>query len=277
MTATTTGSMSDQEFSYFRDLIHGQTGIWLGDHKRTMLVSRLSRRLRELNLPDFTAYCEWLQTADPHGVELVQAINRVTTNKTDFFRESAHFDYLRQWLPSRPQSPVHVWCADGSAGDEIYTIAMTMAEAFGMDGGWQVLASDIDTEVLASAERAVYPEERLWPLPPGYKQRYFLRGRDCYSGFARVRPQLRRHVQFRRINLVGDGWPEARGFDAVFCRNVLIYFDRPTQQSVVERLLTRLLPEGLLFLGHSENMHSMADRVEPVSHTVYRERRKGSP
>jgi chemotaxis protein methyltransferase CheR len=269
---TQEAGMSDADFQYFRTLIHSQTGIWLGDQKRTMLVSRLSRRLRELNLTTFAAYRDWLRDADPRGLELVQAINRVTTNKTDFFREPAHFTYLRDWLLRRRRPSVRIWCAASSTGEEPYTLAMTVAEVYGMDGTWQILASDIDTEVLEAAGRGIFSEDRLTTLPAGYQKSYFLRGRGANSGLACVRPQLRRHVEFQRINLVGKDWPERETFDAVFCRNVLIYFDRPTQERVVNRLLLRLAPDGLLFLGHSENLHSMVETVESVAHTVYRRR-----
>lgn len=266
--------MTDEDFRYFRSLIHQETGIWLGDQKRTMLASRLSRRLRELRLPDLHAYRVRLETADPGGMELLEAINRVTTNKTDFFREPEHFAVLREWVAGRGAG-VRLWCAASSTGEEPYSLAITLAEVFGMSAPWSVLATDIDTEVLAAAGQGQYAEERLGPLPAGLKPRYFLRGRGRYTGQACVRPELRKHVEFRRVNLIGDNWPAGERFDAVFCRNVLIYFDRPTQQQVVERLLGRLEPGGLLFLGHSESLHWMAHEVEAVAHTVYR-RRPGS-
>ena len=266
--------MRDEDFRFFRSLIHKETGIWLGDQKRSMLVSRLSRRLRELRLEDLHAYRVWLETADAGGAELAQAINRVTTNKTEFFREPEHFVVLKDWVAGRGAA-VRLWCAASSTGEEPYSLAMTLAEVFGMQAPWRVLASDIDTEVLAAASAGIYDEDRLAALPPGMKPRYFLRGRGRYGGQACVRPELRRHVEFRRVNLVGEQWPAGERFDAVFCRNVLIYFDRETQQKVVDRLLGRLEPEGLLFLGHSESLHWMAQAVEAVAHTVYRRRAGG--
>ena len=267
----TRGGMRDEDFRFFRSLIHKETGIWLGDQKRSMLASRLSRRLRELRLDDLHAYRVWLESADAGGSELVHAINRVTTNKTDFFREPEHFIVLKDWVAGRG-SATRLWCAASSTGEEPYSLAITLAEVFGMQAPWSILASDIDTEVLAAAAAGIYGEDRLRTLPAGMKPRYFLRGRGKYSGQACVRPEVRRHVEFRRVNLVGEQWPVGERFDAVFCRNVLIYFDRETQQRVVERLLGRLVPDGLLFLGHSESLHWMAHQVETVAHTVYRKR-----
>jgi chemotaxis protein methyltransferase CheR len=269
--------LTEQEFSALRQLIHSETGIWLADHKRTMLAARLNPRLRELSLTSFSQYLQRLKAADPKREELRCAINRVTTNKTSFFRENAHFDFLGRYAgESRGRGGMRVWCAASSTGEEPYSIAITLAEALGLNTGWKVLASDIDTDVLATAARAIYQQQQVEAVPTPLRNKYFLKGKKGeFEGLVKVRRELRSRIEFRRVNLIGEPWPQERDFDAVFCRNVLIYFNRETQEQVVRRLLARVAPGGYLFLGHSENLHWMSGEVVAAAHTVYQPRPKG--
>jgi chemotaxis protein methyltransferase CheR len=253
-------------FARLRDLVHRETGIWLADHKRAMLASRLCPRLRDLGMRSFADYCGLLARGDPEGAELRAAINCVTTNHTEFFRESDHFTFLADRVRKRPAN-WRVWCAASSTGEEPYTIAMTLASAGAAN--WRVFATDIDTGVLAAAARGVYPIEALARLPQGFRETYFLRGTGEWAGKAKVRREVRSRVEFRRLNLVGSVWPAGDGYDAIFCRNVLIYFNRDTQRRVVGRLLERLRRGGYLFLGHSENLNGMSSEVAMRAHTVY--------
>jgi chemotaxis protein methyltransferase CheR len=275
--------ISDREFEIFRDLVHTHTGITLNAHKRPLLQARLGRRLRVLGLRTFTEYHRYLKESDPTGQELGSFINAITTNKTDFFREAHHFRYLtEQWAPALKvraarsgERLVRIWSAGCSTGEEPYTIAMAMREALGAASGLEVriLASDLDTDVLARAETGEYSAEQTAPIPPPLLSRYFLRGRGDNVGRVRVRPELRSLVTFRRINFMDPRWPIRPGLDIVFCRNVLIYFDRPTQQRILERFLGLLKEDGLLILGHSESVHGLLDGVQHLGNTMYRRTR----
>ncbi len=265
----TEAAISREEFERFRELIHRETGIWLADHKRQLLHSRLSRRLNELGVGCLSEYYDLLEHHDPAGDELRLAINRITTNKTEFFRERAQFDVLRdQVLAGRRKSRLRIWSAACSTGEEPYSLAITLAETIGM-GDWKILASDIDTDVLTAAAQAIYEEDRLTCVPMPLLRKYFLRGKGEFQGKAKVKADLRNRVEFRRINLAGWDWPKDTAFDAIFCRNVLIYFDARTQQHVTERLLERLDGSGFLFLGHSESLPWTVNAAR-VAHSVYR-------
>jgi len=272
--------LSDHEFHTFRTLVATHCGIALGPHKRALLQARLGRRLRTLGLTTFAEYHRILVQDDPHGEELVHFINAVTTNKTEFYREAHHFAYLaEEWAPALiarasrgGERSVRIWSAGCSTGEEPYTIAMTVADALSHAGPWSVriLASDIDTEVLARAESATYSIEAAAGIPPAALKRHFLRGIGTSLGLMRARPELQSLVTFRRINLMEGQWPLGAPLDVIFCRNVLIYFDRPTQQRVLERLAKSLKDDGVLVLGHSEGMLGTMQRLQHVGHTIYR-------
>jgi chemotaxis protein methyltransferase CheR len=273
-------TISKREFELFRDLVRAHTGIALSAYKRPLLQARLGRRLRALGLATFTEYHRHL-TEDESGQELVRFINAITTNKTDFFREAHHFDYLRKvWVPARRaaaaptgQRTIRIWSAACSTGEEPYSIAITLLDALGPGAaGWDVkiLASDIDTDVLDRAAAGVYPLEQTAPVPPDILARHFLRGTGHHAGTVRVRPALRDLVAFRRINFLDDPWPIRTRFDVVFCRNALIYFDRGMQQRLLRRLAGSLKDDGLLILGHSESAHGLLDGVQHLGNTIYR-------
>lgn len=272
--------ITDQEFRDISELILSETGISLGGHKRSLIISRLGKRLRHLGLRTFTQYYHYLTTEDHEQTELRETINCVTTNKTDFFREAYHFDFLREHLlqPKREQARrggarrLRIWSAACSTGEEPYSIAMTIAEEFASLEDWdiKILASDIDTNVLRQGEAGIYDERNL-SLPADHlKHRYFLRGTGSQAGRVQIKPGLRRLVSFRRINFVEPQWPIKTRFDAIFCRNVIIYFNRETQRRLFERLTQYLKPDAYLFVGHSENLYQMSDLVAPIGHTVYR-------
>jgi chemotaxis protein methyltransferase CheR len=272
--------ITPREFERFQALVHEHTGITLGPHKRHLVQARLGRRLRALGLTTFTEYQHYLAHEDPSRAELGRFINAITTNKTDFFREPHHFTYLAdQWLPAVKaraardgNRTLRIWSAGCSTGEEPYTIAMTLREALGPAAGWDVkiLASDLDTDVLAHAERGIYTDEQTAPIPSAMLARHFMRGRGDRAGHVRVRPELASMITFRRINLMDARWPIRSPLDVVFCRNTLIYFDAPTQQRTLERFLGLLQDGGLLILGHSESVHGLLDRITRLGHTIFR-------
>ena len=274
-----TPDLSGSEFEVFRALIVARTGIALGPHKRALLQVRLGSRLRALGLASFGNYRRRLVEQDPEGDELARLVNAVTTNKTEFYREARHFTYLaQQWVPEAleraardGQRIIRIWSAGCSSGEEPYTIAMTLADALPQAAGWslRILASDINTEVLSRATAGIYRFEDVRPIPRAVLRRHFLRGRGTQVGLVRIRPELRRLVRFRSINLIEDGWPIETPFDLIFCRNVLIYFDQPTQQRVLERLVGCLKEGGRLVLGHSEGVHGMVSGLRPTGSTIY--------
>ena len=266
--------ITDAEFARFRALILEQTGIHLKDNKRHLLVARLARHLRDLGLATFSDYYEYLGR-DQSGNELLTLTNRITTNKTSFFREAHHFEFLRTHVipeaRNRDERRLRIWSAGCSSGEEPYSIAITVREALGSLHGWDVriLASDIDTEVLARAQAATYPMESVAGISAERLHAHFLRGFGQYEGQAQVRPELRQMIEFQRINLSERAWNVPAGFDAIFCRNVIIYFERSLQRQIVEGLAGRLRPRGYLFLGHSENLYWLGNPLVSVGPTAY--------
>ncbi|MBI3898644.1 MAG: protein-glutamate O-methyltransferase CheR [Gammaproteobacteria bacterium] len=270
--------ITDAEFRYLRDLIYAHTGISLTEHKRALVCARLAKRLRHHNLSTFADYYHLITECDPEGLEMVEMINCITTNKTDFFREPHHFQFLTETVIPQLRAGarstlrrLRVWSAGSSTGEEAYTTAITVREALADDDPWDVriLATDIDTQVLAHAERGVYTVEQASRIPEPLLQRYFYRGVGANHGHVRVKPLLSEIVQFRHLNLMDDPWPMRGQFDVIFCRNVVIYFDRETQRRLIERLMRMLRPEGYLFLGHSESIIGTDDAVRHVGQSIY--------
>jgi chemotaxis protein methyltransferase CheR len=272
-------TISDEEFRLLRTLVHQQAGIALGDSKRALVCARLGRRLRHYGYATFGQYYEHLMERDPGGAELLRMINAITTNKTDFFREPHHFDFLRSEVlgrlaartPSDGQRSLRLWSAGCSSGEEPYSMAVTVLDGLPRAFAWDVriLASDIDTDMLERGRTAVYPADQLTQVPEQLRRRYFLRGRGASEGWVRVRPDVQQLVSFRRINLRDEAWPIRTLFDAVFCRNVIIYFDRQLQQRLVGQFLQFLKPGGYLFLGHSESLLGMRVGLRYLGGTVY--------
>ncbi len=263
-------SLSERDFDRVRDLIHRRAGITLAPTKRSMVYSRLSRRLRETGHGDVGAYLDALGHAD--DPEWQSFVNALTTNLTSFFREAYHFpvlaDHLRT-LVSAGRRP-RIWCAAASTGEEPYSLAITAIEALGERPPVGICASDIDTDVLASARRAVYPIGSVESVEPGRLKRFFMRGTGGNTGMVRVRPEVSGLVEFGQVNLASESWPFREPFDVVFCRNVMIYFDASTKSAVLERIHRALRPGGLLFVGHSENLSDRRELFALQGKTVYR-------
>ncbi|MGN6489924.1 MAG: CheR family methyltransferase [Devosia sp.] len=265
---TTRGPAADrlrsEDFVRLSSLVSSETGIKLPAAKRLMVEGRLRRRVRGLGLASLSDYGRYLFEENGLAAEMVHVIDAVTTNKTDFFREADHFTCLSgRLLPKllagrrEPQPLLKLWSAASSTGAEAYTTAMVMADQAHATGGFRfaVLGTDVSTAVLETAERAVYPVDMVAPVPAGMQSRYLMRGRDAQSrDLVRIVPELRRHVRFERLNLMDTSYPVDRDVDVIFLRNVLIYFEKETQEQVVRRLLSHLRPGGFLILGHSESM-----------------------
>lgn len=261
-----------EEFEALRRLVVAHTGIVVADTKFEMFYSRLARRLRALGLRDFRDYLTLLRQGD--AAEIHQLINAITTNLTGFFREPHHFEFLAQTLvpgwAARPGSPLRIWSAGCASGEEPYSIAMVLLEhlADALRRDLRILATDLDTQALALADAAIYPVEHMGPLAHPPWRHWVLRGRGERAGFIRMRPEVRSLVHPRRLNLIGD-WPLERRYDAIFCRNVMIYFDGPTKRRLVDRLADRLGEQGHLFLGHAESLIGISQRLRPVTRNVY--------
>jgi chemotaxis protein methyltransferase CheR len=265
--------LSSRDFARLRELIYAETGICLSPEKKTMVEVRLKRRLRALNIPTYASYCRFVFESRGMQAELVFLINVITTNKTDFFREPAHFDFLTQRaLAESPVSgrPFLIWSAGCSSGEEPYTMAMVLSEYAEAHPGFRfrILATDISTAVLEKAQLGIYSSECIAPVPLALKRKYLMCSRD--SQRARVVPELRGLVEFRRLNFMKSDYALAERVDAIFCRNVLIYFDRVTQECILRKLVQNLIPSGYLFVGHSETLHDMDLPVVPVAPALYR-------
>ena len=257
------------DFTRIRELIYRRAGISLAPGKRDMVYSRLARRLRARELDSFADYLELLEAGDRPEMEAF--INALTTNMTSFFREPHHFKILAERLAQLPASrPASIWTCASSTGEEPYSIAMTAAGALRGTVPARILATDIDTNVLATARQGVYPLAQLQKIAPELLKRHFLRGEGRHQGFARVRDELRSQVSFRQLNLLDESWPMRGRFDIIFCRNVMIYFDKKTQHAILKKLAHCLQPDGLLFVGHSESFHSASDLFTICGNTVYR-------
>jgi chemotaxis protein methyltransferase CheR len=256
------------DFERVRTLIYKHAGISLAPIKQDMVYSRLARRLRALGYNTFEQYLAHLESNDEAEWEIF--VNSLTTNLTSFFREAHHFDILIRHLRELKQRPVRIWCSAASTGEEPYTLAMTACEAFDtLTPPVAIVASDIDTNVLATAEKGVYPLERVEKLSTDRLRRFFLKGSGAQSGFVRVRPELQKLLSFTRINLLDARLPLQGPFDVMFCRNVMIYFDKPTQRAILKKFAPLLREDGLLFAGHSESFLHAADVFRPLGRTVY--------
>ena len=261
-------TMSPADFERVRQLIYQRAGISLNAGKQAMVYSRLTRRLRENGQRSFADYLSWLERSGSDA-EWQEFVNCLTTNLTAFFREDHHFQALVQDLRARAARPIRIWCSAASTGEEPYSIAMTAVEALGASAPVRLVCSDIDTRVLATAQRGIYPADSRG-LDPERLRRHFLRGTGANAGSIRVRPELVRMIEFRTFNLMSGSYASlGEPFDMVFCRNVMIYFDPPTQRRVLERIHGVLRPGGLLYVGHSENFTDSRDLFRLRGKTIY--------
>ncbi len=261
--------LTDAEFDQVRRLIYEHAGISLSVNKRELVYSRLGRRLRAHGLARFSDYLALLD--DEHAEEWEAFTNALTTNLTSFFRESYHFQLLADHVAKQKRGrQILLWCSAASTGEEPYSMAMTMVDLYGsFNPPVKILATDVDTNVLATAERGAYADERVERLTPDQRKRFFLQGKGTNAGMVRVREELRQMISFRRLNLLDDKWPIKGPFDAIFCRNVMIYFDKPTQYQILRKFVPSLRADGLLFAGHSESFHHAMDLFKPCGKTVY--------
>ncbi|MBA4341947.1 MAG: chemotaxis protein CheR [Methylibium sp.] len=263
-------SFSRADFDRVRQLIYKHAGISLHDGKHAMVYSRLSRRLRDTGHSSFASYLQWLEAATgaQADAEWQEFVNCLTTNLTSFFREEHHFHALADDLKPLAGKPLRIWCCAASTGEEPYSIAITCAEALGSSAQLQIVASDIDTNVLNTARRGVYNADSRGLSPQRLKQ-FFMRGTGANDGRIRIKPELQRWIDFRSLNLMDQQWSLGDPFQIVFCRNVMIYFDAPTQRKVLERIHRVMKPHGLLFVGHSENFTESRDLFRLRGKTIY--------
>jgi chemotaxis protein methyltransferase CheR len=257
-----------RDFERVRGLIYKRAGISLADSKQEMVYSRLARRLRATGIDSFAKYLDDLE-AGRLGEEWESFTNALTTNLTSFFREAHHFPLLADHVKGK-REPLTIWCSASSTGEEPYSIAMTVCEAFNtLTPNVQIVATDIDTNVLATAANGVYGMDRLDKMSPERQRRFFLKGKGDREGMARVRPELRNMITFKQLNLLADSWPISGQFDAIFCRNVMIYFDKATQRKILSRFVPLMKPDALLFAGHSENFLYVSESLKLRGKTVY--------
>ncbi len=264
-------AFSSHDFECVKKLIYARAGIALAENRQEMVYTRLSRRLRAMELKRFSEYLERLEKND-QDVEWESFVNALTTNLTSFFREAHHFPILAEHVKKRQTGhTLKLWCSASSTGEEPYSIAMTMVETFNsMKPPVRILATDIDTEVLAVAHQGVYPLDRLESMSSERIRKFFLKGKNSTAGYARVRQELRDLITFRPLNLLHPKWPMRGPFDAIFCRNVMIYFDKPTQYQILQKFVPLLDRDGLLFMGHSEVFQHASDLIRLIDRTVYK-------
>ncbi|MCP4433320.1 MAG: protein-glutamate O-methyltransferase CheR [Gammaproteobacteria bacterium] len=267
---------TSEDFDFLRGIVTKTTGIVAPDDKYTMYYSRLARRLRTLGLSTFAAYRDFLK--NNQETESIELVNAVTTNLTSFFREKHHFDYIRDTLIPKKASEgdytLRIWSAGCSTGEEPYTIAMTLLDAISDNSSspdrWdiKILATDIDSNVLKTGSAGVYDASRVSSLDVGILRRYFKKGSGSNQGKVRVNPILQEHIQFKQLNLLHD-WPINDRMDYIFCRNVVIYFDKETKAGLVNRFASQLKDDGILFMGHSESLYKTSDRFSLLGKTIY--------
>lgn len=262
-------------FDKVRQLVKEKTGIVLSDGKQDMVYGRLTRRLRALDLPNFESYIKIIENQDEE--EMIHLVNAITTNLTSFFREEHHFGYLKSTVfPALMQKnaatkKIRIWSAGCSTGEESYSLAMTVREYFPWDSGWDVkiIATDLDSNVVNTGKKGVYALSRVDGVSKEYKKRWMRRGKGDRADFVKMSHELQEIVTFKQLNLL-EGWPIKGPIDVIFCRNVVIYFDKDTQRVLFDRYANTLADEGHLFIGHSENMFNVCDRFESLGHTIYR-------
>ncbi len=263
--------ITDNEFRYLSKLLYNIAGIELPDAKKVLLTGRLAKRLNALGMQTYTQYIKYIGDAK-HADELQYMVDLLTTNETYFFRESEHFDFLRQEiLPKvRRDQTFHIWSAAASIGAEAYTIAMVLAETLGVNGLWEIFGSDISTLVLEKAVKGHYRMAEAAKIPPEYLKKYCLKGTGPQEGTFLIDRKLRSHVHFAQLNLIEDGMKKPGEFDVIFLRNVLIYFDIPTKRRVIKNLVPCLKKGGYLIIGHAESLNGVTDVLPQLKPTIYR-------
>ena len=276
----TSSTLSTREFNRLSEFIHTNYGIKMPVTKKTMLQARLQKRLRQLDLNSYSEYCDLVLTSEKETSEVINMIDVVTTNKTDFFREPAHFDYLNEMiLPDLLHNKQRetfkkllIWSAGCSTGEEPYTLAMVLKEFAEKCPGFHfsILATDLSTTVLEKAKVGIYEAHKVEPVPMAFKKKYLLRSKNRQENLVRIAPELRSLVTFHRLNFMQPSFGLQKPVDIIFCRNVIIYFDRETQEKIVNRLSTYLKDGGYLFLGHSETLFGLDVPLKSIAPTIYK-------
>ena len=263
-----------EHFNTIKDYIAEHAGIALADSKQQMVYSRLVRRLRAKNISDFDTYLQLLESDS--GTELINFINALTTNLTSFFRENHHFEFLSSsvlpWLENKNSATrkIRIWSAGCSTGEEPYSIAMTVMEYFNNKPEWniEIYASDLDSNVVQTAQNGIYPIDRVKGIPKSRLRRWFLKGKGTNEGMVRIKSELQSILQFRQLNLLHT-WPWKERFDIIFCRNVVIYFNKETQRVLFGRFHENIKDEGHLFIGHSESLNKVSEQFQLIGKTIY--------
>lgn len=269
---------TDKDFNKIRNLVKSHTGISLSDAKKDMVYSRLSRRLRNLGINNFTDYCKLVDDGD--DAELIKFTNAITTNLTSFFREEHHFKYLSKTLipaimkANRHDKRIRIWSAGCSTGEEPYSLAIAIKETIPDNKAWdiKILATDLDSDVLSTASKGIYGSERIDGLSSNRKIKWFLNGKGDNSGAVKVRAELQDIITFKQLNLLRE-WPVKGSFDFIFCRNVVIYFDKETQKVLFDRYANILKNDAHLFIGHSESLFKVSERFKLLGQTIYKKMR----
>jgi chemotaxis protein methyltransferase CheR len=264
-----------EEYEFIRRTVYEHSRINLGAERMALVAARVAKRLRALKLPDFDIYCQYLRSSKGKQ-EVPFLVEAISTNHTYFFRESRHFDLLKEvvvpkWR-ARGFGAIRVWSAAGSSGEEPYTIAIVLAEALGLQTNWRILATDISARMLDLGRSAIYKADRLSHVPPELQRRYFQRGVGASEGQFRVREELRERVEFTQLNLLQPKYPFMTEFDLIFCRNVMIYFDRETQHTLIEKMMPHLIGGGYLMIGHSESLSGIRHCLSVVEPAVYQKK-----
>lgn len=266
--------LTEEEFVKFRDIVYKESGISLSDVKKILLQSRLMKRLRFLNLNNFSDYYNYL--IDNYNEEKINFINSITTNKTDFFRENDHFEFMKTYIlpafEAKGEREIRIWSAGCSTGEEPYTIGITLFEYFKEKKAplFKILATDIDTQVLEKGLNGIYTEDQVAAIEENFLKEYFLKGKEDNKGLFKVKDFLKNIVFFRRLNLLIDDYPMKKKFDVIFCRNVIIYFDKETQKKLFDNFLRYLKDDGYLLVGHSENISNVTDKFYLAGRTIYK-------
>lgn len=271
--------LSDADFKRLAQFIESELGIRMPPTKRVMLESRLQKRLRKFGFDSYSKYVDFVFSPEGRESELINMIDAVTTNKTDFFREAEHFDYLvGKIVPTAEEQcgagisrPFSLWSAGCSTGEEPYTIAMVLEERKAIDPrfSYRIFASDLSTQVLDKAKEAVYEESKVDVVPMSFKKKYMLRSKDKDKALVRMKPEIRSRISFARINFMDDSYPVSETFDVVFCRNVIIYFERAIQEAILKKLCRHIRTGGWLILGHSETLTGMSMPLKGIAPTIY--------
>lgn len=261
------------DFEAVRKRLKKIAGINLSDSKDSMVYSRLSRRIRQLKMSSFSEYLHYVDKTESEHQEFV---NCLTTNLTSFFRERHHFGELQHYLQTHPSKKINIWCAASSTGEEPYSIAMTVVDTFNsFTPPVNIIASDIDSNVLMKASQGIYKIEQLADFSQTQKKRFFHRGTGDKAGFVKVVPELRKLIEFKKINLMDDNWDIPNQLDVVFCRNVMIYFDKDTQLQILGKIIKKMAPGSRYFAGHSENFGHVNSMLKSLGKTIYEPRITG--